>query len=404
MSPVSVFLEPVTSRLSVPDGVSGRPASMGNPDLQTLNEDKACTGREVTAAAVNPQHERIAWIDVLKGLTIVLVVLSHTAIDEVEDEVLYLFHMPLFFWLSGMMYRQEKYPRLDGLISKRARSLVIPYLWFALISYILWYFVARHFGRDAGANINPWLPVLGTFYGVANEPWLTHNTPLWFLPCLFAVEVLYWTLRRYLPSMPGLVSGLLLCSAVGYWLSLHGLARLPWGADVALTAVIFYGAGNLSWPAMQIYSGLSKRRQAWTNAGVLVLGSAAMWWGFGFVNMSENTLGPGYARFYTAALGGIAACLIVSQQVPPHRFLTWLGRNTLVILALQIPCYGLVKAIQQYGFGVDVEATGGSLVWGVIHTVAIVGLLIPVIWVIDRWAPFLKGQRRTDLAAPALSV
>ncbi|MGE4002809.1 MAG: acyltransferase family protein, partial [Planctomycetaceae bacterium] len=247
-----------------------------------------------------------------------------------------------------------------------------------------------------------WLPVVGTFYGVADEPWLTHNTPLWFLPCLFVVEMFYWVIRRELKTPLPIACGLLLCSAAGYWLSLHEWVRIPWGADVALSAVMFYGAGNLSRYAVQAHAESPRHRRIWTSSGMLVLAAAAMWWGFGFVNMSENVLGPGYLQFYAAAFGGILASIVVAQSVPANRFVRWLGRNTIVILALQIPCYGLVKAAQVYGLGIGVEATQDSLLWGLLHTIAIVVLLVPVIYAIDRWAPFLKGQRRMETLRPAI--
>ncbi len=338
----------------------------------------------------------------LKGLAILLVVLSHTAIPEIEDEAVYLFHMPLFFWLSGLLYRPEKYPTVGQLIRKRSRSLLVPYLWFSAISYVLWYFIARNFGRDADDHIHPLVPIVGTFYSVADKPWLVHNTPLWFLTCLFVVELLYWELRRWLASTTALALGLLCCSLAGYWLSLNFRVRLPWGADVALSAVMFYGAGQFSRPRLMNLAASTSGRRLLTNLFAGAVGSLAMWWGFGFVNMSENILGRGYVPFYAAAFGGIVVSVVVAQMVPPNRLLTFFGRNTLVILALQIPCYGFVKAVQQYGFGFDVEATRGSLLWGIIQSVAIVTLLIPVIQMIDRWAPFLKGHRRTDQLTPAV--
>jgi fucose 4-O-acetylase-like acetyltransferase len=230
---------------------------------------------------------------------------------------------------------------------------------------------------------------------------LTHNTPLWFLTCLFVVELMYWALQRSLPSRRLVMLGIVACSATGYWLGRYCPVRWPWGADVALSAVLFYGAGNLSWPMLEAYSRSPRRKRGLINLAAVILGTAGMWWGFGFVNMSENILGPGYLQFYAAAFGGIAVSIVVAQSVPSNRLIRLLGRNTLVILALQIPCFGLVKALQQYGLGIDVDASRDSLAWGLAHTVAIVGLLIPVIYGIDRWAPFLKGQRRTDLLTPA---
>lgn len=48
---------------------------------------------------------RIKWIDAAKGLGIVLVVMSHAPIDETLKAFLFAFHMPLFFYLSGAVFR-----------------------------------------------------------------------------------------------------------------------------------------------------------------------------------------------------------------------------------------------------------------------------------------------------------
>lgn len=40
---------------------------------------------------------RVSWIDVLKGIGIVLVVIGHIYLNPIVDNWLYSFHMPLFF-------------------------------------------------------------------------------------------------------------------------------------------------------------------------------------------------------------------------------------------------------------------------------------------------------------------
>ena len=51
--------------------------------------------------------KRINWIDIAKGITIILVIIGHLNVkwfpklDIVINEI-YTFHMPLFFMLSGL--------------------------------------------------------------------------------------------------------------------------------------------------------------------------------------------------------------------------------------------------------------------------------------------------------------
>ena len=44
---------------------------------------------------------RILWIDVAKGITIILVVLGHSSLPSTISRFIWAFHMPLFFLVSG---------------------------------------------------------------------------------------------------------------------------------------------------------------------------------------------------------------------------------------------------------------------------------------------------------------
>jgi fucose 4-O-acetylase-like acetyltransferase len=53
---------------------------------------------------------KIEWIDVIKGIGIVFVVAGHTYIGEVKDFI-FLFHMPLFFFISGFLFTQQEHKK-----------------------------------------------------------------------------------------------------------------------------------------------------------------------------------------------------------------------------------------------------------------------------------------------------
>ena len=55
--------------------------------------------------------ERIHWIDIAKGIAIMLVVIGHVpdAFDAPFYRVaIYTFHMPLFFFLSGYVFSEKE--------------------------------------------------------------------------------------------------------------------------------------------------------------------------------------------------------------------------------------------------------------------------------------------------------
>ena len=80
---------------------------------------------------------RITWIDSAKGIGIILVVLAHTFWGG--RTIIYTFHMPLFFFISGALYhRRESLTFIDSM-KRRINSLLKPYILFSVISPFLQY-------------------------------------------------------------------------------------------------------------------------------------------------------------------------------------------------------------------------------------------------------------------------
>ena len=84
-------------------------------------------------------HENLSRsrdLDVAKGIGILLVVVGHGYSHSTNTEVLiYGFHMPFFFIVSGMIYgqKQEQF-RFD--FCKKIRTLIIPYLFFEFMWWL----------------------------------------------------------------------------------------------------------------------------------------------------------------------------------------------------------------------------------------------------------------------------
>jgi fucose 4-O-acetylase-like acetyltransferase len=69
---------------------------------------------------------RINWIDIAKGIGIFLVVLGHTGIPVKLSYWIYSFHMPLFFFISGMCFDISKYQSFKSILLKKSKTLLLP--------------------------------------------------------------------------------------------------------------------------------------------------------------------------------------------------------------------------------------------------------------------------------------
>ena len=111
--------------------------------------------------------ERTPLYDVAKGICIISVVLGHLGI---ATRFVYFYHLPIFFFISGLFLNAEKYS-FKAFLLKKIESLYIPYVIFSLLFAIIFDFqnmknvkyVLRIFLFDSKA------PFTGTF---------------WFIPCL----------------------------------------------------------------------------------------------------------------------------------------------------------------------------------------------------------------------------
>ena len=88
--------------------------------------------------------ERIQWLDVLKCLTMLLVVIGHAVPKDTADTLgyyLYSFHMPLFFMISGMTFYLQMQKRaftFPQLVQNKAKGLLIPYFALNFLSIPIW--------------------------------------------------------------------------------------------------------------------------------------------------------------------------------------------------------------------------------------------------------------------------
>lgn len=82
--------------------------------------------------------KRIEFIDLAKGVCILLVIMMHTDVN-VDFPGLRGMRMPLYFILSGLFFKD--YGGFLNLLVKKANKILIPFLFFYLASYSIFYLI-----------------------------------------------------------------------------------------------------------------------------------------------------------------------------------------------------------------------------------------------------------------------
>lgn len=131
------------------------------------------------------ENQRITYIDVLKGIGIICIVIGHIIPYESFFHIwIYSFHVPIFFILSGILLnnKQEEIINKDlkKNIIKRFKSLIYPYITFSVI-VIMKSFLKYIMMGNVAEFIENILKTI-TLYGYGT---------LWFLPVLFFSEILF---------------------------------------------------------------------------------------------------------------------------------------------------------------------------------------------------------------------
>ena len=102
---------------------------------------------------------RIGWVDVAKGIAILLVIVGHTlSSGGMPWKAVFSFHMPLFFILAGYTFRARKWGEL---VPSSARRLLFPYVLMFLL------LVVR---SDAGLFLEPCKLLESLSYALAYQP------------------------------------------------------------------------------------------------------------------------------------------------------------------------------------------------------------------------------------------
>lgn len=115
-------------------------------------------------------RERSLWIDIAKGIGILLVMVGHTDIPVQASNFIYAFHMPLFFIASGWTTKWDKYEFKTYLVRK-IRNLLIPFFIYSTVVIL----ILQGIGEK-------------NFKELLFEGW--GGYALWFVPILFFSNIL----------------------------------------------------------------------------------------------------------------------------------------------------------------------------------------------------------------------
>ncbi len=309
--------------------------------------------------------ERNLWVDYAKAIGIILVVYGHVArgvfnaglnIDrklyELADSIIYSFHMPLFFFLSGLFFLKSREKRDSlSLLRNKIDTILYPYLIWSLLQGAVEIVLSRY------ANGHT------TMSEVLSLAWHP-RAQFWFLYVLFFVFVL--ALLVFRRSSVSWCAGVFIGSLFLYFFG----SQIPGGFLSAILSnyFVYFALGVLAAFLLASAGGLTR----WLIPSIALF-ILAQWFFQGELGLRHNSGVP--AVDLLLGVVGIGFVVVISHWLARFdvRWLAFLGRHSMTIYLVHILAGSGCRIVLQKVLGID--DVGVHLLVGTLG-----GLLLPLLF------------------------
>lgn len=333
---------------------------------------------------MNSEHKRIDWVDTGKFFCIMLVMMSHLESGTEAIRLFYFpFFLPMFFFLSGYVYRQPESFRQH--LGKKARGLLVPWLVFSVGNILLTLVTPFVDKSDVPRRL---LMNFLQIRGLDDEVWFVTALFMCFLPFYFFARRDRLWLR--LPAAWGLSLASLLYGWYGPVMP-WGTRALPWHLQLVFPYMLWMLLGY--WFRQYGEKWFDRLFGGWKG---LIL------WGLYFAAVYgpwvENTLFQVIFWQYVRGGLGIACMVALSKAVKTNRYIRFVGANTLTYFALHGRVYALVELVLKklaggfYDWCLGSAPASNLLAAGITVIVSLV-LVVPA-EIINKWLPWMLGRRK----------
>lgn len=324
-----------------------------------------------TVKTTKTQPDRIDYLDYLKGFAILWIVWWHAGVPVFAQPY---YHVPIFFFISGMFFKRNE--SFKEVVHKNIKRVGIPFLFFYTISYPYRMIVYLWDHRTlAGFR---WNCILDIFRIEWRADYLYVNVPLWFLVCLFSLQIGYYFISKF-PDW-------------AIWLIAVGSAVLfvytqyfptPFMINDALHYITYFAVGNLVGYKLIAFLNNNKKRT------LLIIGCTIL---YVLIKITSNYQMNGFlsnillhAATFTFIFFIFAVFSFIGNGCKKS-VLKFFGLNSLTVLGLHVP----VLIIYQRFF--HKVCTSFGLWEAFVCTLCTIITLYPIIILLNKYTPKAIGK------------
>lgn len=341
--------------------------------------------------------ERVLWIDIARAIAIILVVCGHcdNFISFSIQKFAQLFFMPLFIFISGYLFKNriiETFSDLKKFLIKRVWPIYKYYLTYEIVFYVLtniffkigFYSSSVMYGDKI---IHPITSFSEFFLNLCKIILLMGREPFcgafWFFVVLIFVAIGYSIIvyiSNKLNNKKLIHWGVLICFCLGCIMRYDIFYNIP-RFSPALTLILFYHMGNITYSLRDKFKFNNIYISILSLAGLLVL------YNFGTLSMNKNIF-PNPFFLILSSLLGIYFVFYISKIICNKVYiltniLTYIGKNTLPIIAFHLFSFKIVMLLQLYFGAITfnqlaiLNGAGNNNIWYIFYV--IVGVAFPLL-------------------------
>jgi len=276
------------------------------------------------------KENRKGWVDVLRGLSVFLVVMGHIWHGSIFHLFVNQFKMPMFYILSGFLFSPNTDP--VSFLKKILFRLGIPWLLFSLIWLKLPIYIVMGDLSKAYSTIISFIS----------------GNSLWFIPSFFLSQCIFYTVCKLSKNkMSAVFIASVMCFFVGF-ISADSRVLHFWCFDTALTSIVFMYAGYYLKNHPKTLENITRRRSTLLLllyivlcfVGICIHPSASL----NFHTIEYGNLPMNILLMAIGIATAISVAIFIEQRYELP-FLKMLGRNSIVVYLLSSNTVPLVRKL-----------------------------------------------------------
>ncbi|WP_252228862.1 MULTISPECIES: acyltransferase family protein [unclassified Clostridium] len=338
--------------------------------------------------------KRDSVMDIAKAIGIVLVVVGHSG--SPFTRFIYLFHMPLFFFISGYFYNENYSDNPWKLVQKRIKSLWIPFVFYSMIFLLLHnvfcklqiysnneFYKKSSYGIINTYNVQQFLNAFEKILSFERSEQLAGA--LWFFLTLFIVNIIFVMISFYIRKVTKIkYKEIVRCLFIGifflvgvklYDLDVHTIKKF----EVAFIAILFFYTGYIY--KRFKYKNKFNKWNLFLCFIFLIFGSFK-----GKIDLVSNAIINPLFLIFNSYIGiyliiGISEFLCNTKK--EFKLIRYIGNNTIPILCLHFLMFRIVNYMQVVLYNLPYyriashPILNGQNGWWILYSIS--GIVLPLL-------------------------